>query len=843
MIVTADYYKKNKPTIANSKDFDLSLEDKTYFPEGLYIGELESLTGHKAPFLIPFEQTNGLCFLTTNENRELIHKTMQAIALRLLLALPTGLCKFTLYDGTGLGTNLIALSNISSKIKGENILTDPDELKRALNTAKSDIPNVIQKVLGHKYLGKSLIDYNLEAGELAKPYHFLFITDFPTSLSKEHGESIEKIIRSGKQAGVFVILSLDTSYQTKNNYDYNPQSILDTITTVYQSNKSYYIKNLPQAEFLNSKFKIHLDNDFPDFETIEQIQDEVNNALKEVKKVEVDITSKLTQNNLWKSNSSFGIEVPIGKLNVTDLQYFSLATQDNDTQPPFNCLVGGSVGSGKTVLLHNIILNSAWMYSPDELQFILLDYKDGVEFKAYENLTHCKVLSIKSEIDFGISVLDFIQNERERRSELFKSTNASNITEYREKTNNTLPRIVIIIDEFQRLFQGSSTQQKNAGDYLDDIARLGRAFGINLILSTQTLSGISSTNYLKQFALKICLKLNTASDCDQILGAMNHAPFTALTKKGEAIYNSRGGLTEGNIRFQTAYLSESKLSYFINNITDEVVKKYGTKEPFKRFIYDGSVSASIENNENLQGKPFEVNDKKCLVYLGEPAALVEEHTNFTLRKQNESNVLIIGQDTASAVSIIYHSLSQIVPQSSTESKFYICDKMNVDSEFYGKFNVLTDKFSNNEIVENDLEIENTINQVFDELEKRKQDKTITNRIVLTFVDIYNARNLRKSGFNASPVAQKLVTILKDGSSFGIHTIVYANSYANFSAVLDPLQLVNEFEIKIELRNGDGYKIFGGANMDTQKSTPTSNNIANIKTPQNNEIQKFKVYTL
>jgi len=89
----------------------------------------------------------------------------------------------------------------------------------------------------------------------------------------------------------------------------------------------------------------------------------------------------------------------------------------------------------------------------------------------------------------------------------------------------------------------------------------------------------------------------------------------------------------------------------------------------------------------------------------------------------------------------------------------------------------------------------------------------------------------------------LVTILKDGSSFSIHTIVYANSYANFSAVLDPLQLLNEFEIKIELRNGDGYKIFGGANMDTQKSTPTSNNIANIKTPQNNDIQKFKVYTL
>lgn len=843
MIVTSDYYKKNKPTIANSKDFDLSLEDKTYFPEGLYIGELESLTGHKAPFLIPFDQTNGLCFLTTNENRDLIHKTMQAIALRLLLALPTGLCKFTLYDGTGLGTNLIALSNISSKIKGENILTDPDELKRALNTVKSDIPNVIQKVLGHKYLGKSLIDYNLEAGELAKPYHFLFITDFPTSLSKEHGESIEKIIRSGKQAGVFVILSLDTSYQTKNNYDYNPRSILDTITTVYQSNKSYYIKNLPQAEFLNSKFKIHLDNVFPDFETIEHIQDEVNNALKEVKKVEVDITSKLTQNNLWKSNGSFGVDVPIGKINVTDLQNFVLSIEDGTSDNPHHCLIGGATGSGKTVLLHNIICNASWLYSPEDLQFILLDYKEGTEFKLYENLPHAKVLSVRSEREYGVSVFDFLNREIERRGDLFKDHNVSNLAKYNDKSGEKLPRILVVIDEFQKLLDGDARTTQFISSALDDIGRRGRSFGINLILSTQSLSGVNINQALSHLGLRISLKLNTTKDCDQLLGAMNHAPFTALTKKGEAIYNSRGGLTEGNVRFQTAYLSDSKLSYFINNITDEVVKKYGTKEPFKRFIYDGSVSASIENNENLKDKSFEVNDKKCVVYLGEPAALVEEHTNFTLRKQNESNVLIIGQDTASTVSIIYHSLSQIVPQSSAESKFYICDKMNVDNEFYGKFNILTEKFSNIEIVENDLEIENIINQVFDELEKRKLDKTITNRIVLTFVDIYNARNLRKSGFNASPVAQKLVTILKDGSSFGIHTFVYANSYANFSAVLDPLQLLNEFEIKIELRNGDGYKIFGGANMDTQKSTPTSNNIANIKTPQNNEIQKFKVYTL
>ena len=145
MITTADYYKTNKPTTANSREFDFSSDEKSIFPESIYIGELESVTGHKAPVLIPLAETNGICFLTHSGNKDLIHQTMQAIALRLILSLPSGLCKFTLYDGTGLGANLISLSNISPKIKGENILTEPEELKRALNTAKTDIPSIIQK--------------------------------------------------------------------------------------------------------------------------------------------------------------------------------------------------------------------------------------------------------------------------------------------------------------------------------------------------------------------------------------------------------------------------------------------------------------------------------------------------------------------------------------------------------------------------------------------------------------------------------------------------------------------------------------------------------------------------
>lgn len=843
MITIADYYKKNKPTVANSKNFDFSFDEKSLFPEGIYIGEFESITGHKAPVLIPLAETNGICFLTHSKNRELIHKTMQSIALRLILSLPSGLCKFTLYDGTGLGTNLIALSNISSKIKGENILTEAEELKRALNTTETDIPNIIQKVLGHKYLGRSLIDYNVEAGELAKPYHFIFITDFPKSLSKEHGENIEKIIRSGKQAGVFVVMSLDTSYQSKNDYDYNPIHILQDMTTIYESSGSYYIKNIPNEKLYNQSFQLYLDNNFPDAETIEQIQDKINNSLKETKKVEVDITSKLTENNLWTKNGSLGVEVPIGKVNVTDLQYFALSIEDGTADIPHHCLIGGATGSGKTVLLHNIICNTAWLYSPEEVQFILLDYKEGTEFKLYENLPHAKVLSIRSEREYGVSVFDFLNDEIERRGELFKNQSVANIAKYNAKSEEKIPRILVVIDEFQKLLDGDIRTTNFISGALDDIGRRGRSFGINLILSTQSLGGININQALSHLGLRVTLKLNTTKDCDQLLGSMNHAPFMALTKKGEAIYNARGGLTEGNVRFQTAYLSDSKLMYFINTIKEKVAEKYYTDTPFKRFIYDGSTQADICNNPELKSNIYHVDDKKCKVYIGEPVALLDEHTNYTLRRQNESNVLIIGQDIASAVSIIYHSLEQIIQQSSQDSRFYICEKINVDNDFYGKFNSLSEKFSNLKIAENDFDVETVITEVFNEMEKRKADNQAGKRIVLVLADIYNARNLRKSGYNASPATQKLTAILKDGSNFGIHTIVYANSFTNFGAVLEPMQTMNEFEIKIELRGGEGHKMFGGVNYDPQKASPASNFIANIQLPQQNNNLKFKVYSM
>ena len=79
--------------------------------------------------------------------------------------------------------------------------------------------------------------------------------------------------------------------------------------------------------------------------------------------------------------------------------------------------VVGPSGSGKSTFLHALVTNAALYYRPDEVQFYLIDFKKGVEFKCYAtaNLPHARVIAIESEREFGLSVLEKLDTELRRR--------------------------------------------------------------------------------------------------------------------------------------------------------------------------------------------------------------------------------------------------------------------------------------------------------------------------------------------------------------------------------------------------------------------------------------------
>ena len=389
-----NFYTKHRATPCNTKDVDLSVVETEMFPDAVYVGDLVSLSGESVPALLPLEEMGGLCFLSTPDNAQQVLHCMENIAFRLLLDLPPGLCNLILYDGTGQGSHLIDLLGLSSRITGGNIMTEPEELRRTLAQMKSDIPNVVQKVLGYRYQGKTLADYNREAGELARPYQLLIIADFPHTLTAEMCESIEQLLQNGRQAGIFIMLNVDGTYVPTQQKDYDVHPLFQKMVTIYQSPTSgdWYVKNSPLESWVNKGFYFHLAEPFAK-ETLDAILNDINMRLARQKKAEVSLLNMLTPANLWKRDASEGVEIPIGMVNSSEVQYFVLGHSDGTSDVPHHCLVGGATGSGKTVLLHDIICNGAWFYSPEALQFVLLDYKEGTEFKVYEHLPHVRVLS------------------------------------------------------------------------------------------------------------------------------------------------------------------------------------------------------------------------------------------------------------------------------------------------------------------------------------------------------------------------------------------------------------------------------------------------------------------
>ncbi|WP_390578292.1 FtsK/SpoIIIE domain-containing protein, partial [Helicobacter pylori] len=252
-----------------------------------------------------------------------------------------------------------------------------------------------------------------------------------------------------------------------------------------------------------------------------------------------------------------------------------------DSEP--HTTIGGRSGSGKSNLLNVLIASACFYYPRDELEVYLLDYKDGVEFNLYTepNLSQAKLIAINSNVSYGLSVLEHIQDERKRRSDLFKKAGSkvSDYVSYREHTKEKLPRILIVIDEFQTLF--STKDRDKIEDIMVDIVRKGRSFGIHLILSTQTLSGIEMNNraqILGQIGNRLALVMSE-EDSFTLLGGANNVA-SKLKGKPYGLFNFNGG--------QMFYNKEVKIPYADKNEIATLLKKIELKHsPTITSIYDG----------------------------------------------------------------------------------------------------------------------------------------------------------------------------------------------------------------------------------------------------------------
>src|SRR6185312_12959778 len=292
---------------------------------------------------------------------------------------------------------------------------------------------------------------------------------------------------------------------------------------------------------------------------------EVGKKGKDSNRVEVPFEQIAPQNGqIWSEETSQELRVPIGRSGATKFQYLAIGRATRQ-----HALIAGKTGSGKSTLFHIIITNLALWCSPEQVEFYLVDFKKGVEFKCYgsRRLPHAKVVAIESDRAFGLSVLQRVDDELRRRGDLFRQLGVQDVASYkRAGGKEPMPRSLLMIDEFQEFFTEEDRVSQSAAVLLDRIVRQGRAFGIHVLLGSQTLGGAYTVarTTLGQMVIRIALQCNEA-DAYLIMDDNNPAP-RLLSRPGEGIYNDTAGTVEGNSPFQVVWMSDEERDIWLDKV-------------------------------------------------------------------------------------------------------------------------------------------------------------------------------------------------------------------------------------------------------------------------------------
>lgn len=492
-------------------------------------------------------------------SKNLTTDMINCLILRLLYTSPINKIEFTIYDPDNLGgsvENFRKMFDFENIIPTKKVITQTKDIKQELEKAVTYCEKLIQKNLNREcdsWTEFNRIKYSQARQKDMLPYKVYIFFDLPIGFDTECMELVRKLIKNGEKLGVLVIFTFDE--KSICNIDNFNKSMRDKLLEIIDSSldieeiSQNIGENFKRLIVKNKKETLPLNME-------NMILDYIDLVMDNQKKSGL-IETLLDSQNLYNMKSKDEIRIPLGLLN--DGKSVDLAFGD---QIP-HAIIGGTTGSGKSNLLHNLILSACHRYSPYELNLYLMDFKEGVEFNVYDKLPQAKLVAVEADEEFGVSVLKHLVEEIQRRYKLFKKHNINSISQYRDI--DEMPRILVVIDEFQELLNCSLKEKVH--ELFEKIVKQGRACGVHLIMATQTLNGLDFASLGTQFAGRIALKCSE-EDSKKILGNLNNSKASEISIP-YAILNSQSGIVEYNNKFVVAHAQQEKvknaIKFLINN--------------------------------------------------------------------------------------------------------------------------------------------------------------------------------------------------------------------------------------------------------------------------------------
>ena len=785
-------------------------------------------TAFELPALCDFPARSSLLLQASEDGRALAVQTLQAIVFRLLTTLPAGKVRFVIVDPVGLGQNFAAfmhLADYDEQLVASRIWTETPHIEQRLSDLTLHMENVIQKYLRNQY--ETIMDYNAQAGEVAEPFRVLVVANFPVNFSPEAIRRLISITQSGPRCGVLTLLSVDTKVPLPKGFDLTDLEA-NSLNFAWDGQRFRWKDN----DFAPYPLALDMppDNDFAN-----RILALVGEGAQNAQRVEVPFEFIApSPEEWWHADSRRGLRVALGRAGATQRQCLDLGKGTAQ-----HALVAGKTGSGKSSLMHALITNLSLLYSPDEVELYLIDFKKGVEFKTYavHDLPHARVIAIESEREFGLSVLQRLDAELRMRGERFREARAQDVNAYRQAVPDArMPRILLIVDEFQELFTEDDRISQDAAQLLDRLVRQGRAFGMHVLLGSQTLGGAYTLarSTIDQMAVRIALQCSEA-DAHLILSDDNSAA-RLLSRPGEAIYNDANGLVEGNNPFQVVWLGDDRREQYLIRIR-ELTQRRPPVLLEAPVVFEGNAPADVGRNHLLnqclrEPVTAEADSRQAqLAWLGEAMA-INDLTAAPFRRQHGSNLVIVGQQEETALGMLTTAVVSLAaqmtfsphpnppPQGGREkeetpsplvgegwgggSRFYIVDGREANAPTTGPLARLPEVLPSMVRLAGWREAPAIVNELTAEVERRQKDTSAAPAIYLVLFGVQRLRDLRRQeddfsfmrkGEETANPAQQFAALLREGSVLGVHTLMWCDTLNNLQRTLDR-QAMRELSLRV-----------------------------------------------
>lgn len=304
---------------------------------------------------------------------------------------------------------------------------------------------------------------------------------------------------------------------------------------------------------------------------------------------EVNTVEDLKIEERWKSNKIYeSARVVIGKKSGGECCYLDI--HENYHGP--HGLLAGTTGSGKSEVLQTFILSMAINFSPEAVNFLLIDYKGEGMSGMFSDLPHLsgKISNLSDGQVYRAMIS--IKSENRRRQKIFKDYNVNNINDYTKlflagRVEEAIPHLLIIIDEFAEL----KKEEPEFMQELISVAQVGRSLGVHLILATQKPGGTVDDKIWSNSRFRICLKVQEREDSLDMIHN---------TDACEIVQTGRGYLQVGNNEVYELFQAGWSGAIFQQDSKEVLVQAV---------MKDGTLIRAKEKEEKEKDKSKEIEKK------------------------------------------------------------------------------------------------------------------------------------------------------------------------------------------------------------------------------------------